>query len=146
MPIKNYTTTIASEKTIGEINKSLSKSGVRKIIVDYDDDGDPIGLTFSIPSPLKGANTEMLFFALPCRWEGVLKVLHADNKLPRTKRNKEQALRICWRILKDWIDAQMAMIDAEAATITEVFLPYVITKEGETLYQKMIGSPKLLGQ
>lgn len=42
----NYTTKIDPAKTIGEIGQCLAKHGARKIITDYDETGQPTGLTF----------------------------------------------------------------------------------------------------
>jgi hypothetical protein len=46
------------------------------------------------------------------------------------------ARNVSWRIIKDWLDAQMAIIDAGQAKATEVFFPYLLQPSGETLYQK----------
>lgn len=128
----NYTTKVDATKTVGEIQAMLAKKGVRKMITDYDGEGNPIGFTFIID--WKGIPT---LFALPCRWEGVLKVLQKSPKVPRANRNKQQALRVAWRILKDWIEAQLAIIEAELASLPEVFLPYAVTRDGGTLYESI---------
>lgn len=132
MAILNYTTTIDPGKTIGEISQCLAKNGVRKIVTDYDENGLPVGLTFWIE--IKDGHR---CFALPCNWEGVFIVLRDDKSVAPKLKTKEQALRISWRILKDWIFAQMAIIQAGLASTTEVFLPYLVTVDGKTLYQKI---------
>ena len=43
------------------------------------------------------------------------------------------------RIVKDWCDSQMALIDAGQAELAQVFLPYAQTADGETFYQKLKG-------
>jgi len=143
MAILNYTTTVAFDKTIGEINGILAKRGARKIVTDYDEQGNPIALTFSMSIQAKP-----VFYSMPCNWDGVLRAMQKDSKVPGKFCNKEQALRVSWRIIKDWIDAQMAIIDAQLAKVEEVFLPYAITKSGDTLF-KHIESGKsnlLLGE
>lgn len=132
MAILFYTTTVSPAKTIGEIMETLSSAGAKEITVQYDDSNLPVALCFSLSS--KG---QKVFFALPCRWEGVFKCLENDAKVQRSMRTKEQALRTSWRILKAWVDAQMALIEAELATTTEVFFQYALTKEGTTIFQKL---------
>ena len=66
MAIKNYTTTIDVYKSLGEIQGALASHGARKIMVDYDAAGQPIGVMFGIETPagIRG-------FALPANVEGV---------------------------------------------------------------------------
>lgn len=59
-------------------------------------------------------------------------VIEKNN--PRIKTSLDQAERTAWRCLKDWVEAQMALIEIGMVSIDQVFLPYVINKEGKTLY------------
>ena len=52
MAIKNYTTTIDVYKSLGEIQGALASHGARKIMVDYDAAGHPIGVMFGIETPV----------------------------------------------------------------------------------------------
>jgi len=139
MPILNYTTKIDSYKTITEIQKTLSASGATKIIIDNDIEGRPISLTFCITF-----NGKPIAFNLPCNFEGVLSAMKSNPKVPRSMCNEEQALRVGWRIVKDWVAAQLAIVEAKLATMTEVFLPYAITKSGATLYEYIQADNQLL--
>lgn len=134
MVILNYTTKIDSEKTVAEIQNSLRKGGCKKIIVDYDDDGNPSIVSFSI-----NWNGAAVFFQLPCKTEGVYKVLQKNTSAGSRPwmKTKDQAYRVAWRIIKDWVEAQMSLVSAEQATIAEVFLPYAITKSGSTLFNEL---------
>ncbi len=138
MPILNYTTKINPSKTVGEISECLSLHGARRIAVDYED-GLPVSLAFCIT-----LNSQDVFFQLPCRWRGVLNVLQSDKKVARALCTKEQALRVSWRILKDWVEAQMAAVEAEIASVSEVFLPYALTANGQTVFEKISDNPQLL--
>lgn len=44
--IKNYTTEVNVYKSLGEIQEALAKHGARQIMVEYDDGGQPVGVTF----------------------------------------------------------------------------------------------------
>ncbi len=125
MPILNYTTKIDVYKTIGEIQGNLVRHGARKILTDYDGAGRIVSLSFMIDTP-----TGLLPFQLPTRADRVLAVLHRQ----KVKCDREQAERVAWRILKDWIEAQMAILESEMVTLDEIFLPYVVQGD-RTLYQ-----------
>lgn len=142
MPILNYTTSIDAYKTISEIQQTLARHGCRKIVIDNDEQGNPSGLTFS-----KEWNGKTILFALPCNFSGVLKAMEKSKSVPRSKCTKDQALRTGWRILKVWVDAQLAIVEAEVATIPEVFLSYSVVKNGKTLYDHIqCGTDLLLTQ
>jgi hypothetical protein len=117
MPILNYSTKIDPTKSIGEITALLAKRGVRKIVADYDEKGNPVMLTFSMM-----LRETPVFYALPCNWEGVQLALRKQGAESRC-RTEDQARRVSWRILKDWIEAQMAIVDAQMASLPEIFLP-----------------------
>ena len=57
--------------------------------------------------------------------------------MPRSFRTPAQALRVSWRIVKDWVEAQMAIVDTKMVTLDQVFLPYVIMPDGRTLYERV---------
>lgn len=82
---------------------------------------------------------------LPARIDGVERVFLANKKPrygwsrpdPLTDREKLQAKLTGWRNIKDWIDAQMALLETEMVKIEEIFLPYVVgDKEGHTMYER----------
>ena len=140
MAILNYTTQIDSDKTIGEIQKILVKHGATKVVTDYHNQ-IPIGVTFCL-----NMNENLIAFSLPANYEGVLSAMKKDGKVPQRLLTKEQALKVSWRIIKDWVEAQLAICDAQLADIAEVFLPYAITKNGTTLYKEIQGNGMLMLQ
>ena len=56
-----------------------------------------------------------------------------DRRIPPKMRTKEQATRVAWRIVKDWLAAQLAMIEAGLVDLEEVFLPYAQNQAGRTV-------------
>jgi hypothetical protein len=130
MAILNYTTSIDCEKSIAEIQKILVKRGAQKIVTDYQGEM-PVSVTFCIV-----LNGKMVGFSLPANSAGVLKAMERDRNVPRSKCTEAQAKRVAWRIVKDWVAAQMAIVDAQLADVAEVFLPYAITRTGLTVYQE----------
>lgn len=130
MAILNYTTSISTEKTSSEIQKKLATARAQAVLCEYDDETVMCAMSFRIMTP-----HGMIFFRLPANTQGVFKVLKSDNKVPNRLKTREQAARVAWRILKDWIEAQLAIVDAEMADMTEVFLPYAQSHDGRTMYQ-----------
>lgn len=39
--------------------------------------------------------------------------------------------------LKDWVEAQMALLDIEMVRFEEIFLPYIQTETGQTVYERL---------
>jgi len=130
MAILNYTTSIECEKTISEIQKILVSHGAMKIVTDYSE-GTPSAVTFCL-----FIADNMVAFSLPANYEGVLNAMKKDKKVPHRLCTKEQALKVSWRIIKDWVEAQMAIVEAKLADVAEVFLPYAIVN-GTTLYKNI---------
>lgn len=61
--------------------------------------------------------------------------ISAENrKITPRLRTMEQASRVAWRIIKDWLAAQLALIKAEMVTLEQVFLPYAQNADGATLF------------
>lgn len=130
MAILNYTTKISAARTIGEIQEILVTHGATKIVCDYES-GIPTSVTFAI-----ALKDELIFFSLPAKYMGVLKAMKRDRAVKAALCTEEQAIKVAWRIIKDWIQAQCAIIEAGMAEMAEVFLPYAITKGGDTVYQQ----------
>ena len=137
MPILNYSTKIDAWKTVGEIQQILSKHKVTHISIK-NEGSFPVAVTFTID--YRG---QPLNFLLPCNFEGVLNCLKKDRKVPSSSKNSDQALRTSWRIIKDWVEAQMAIVEAELSPIQEVFLPYLVNSTGQTLSDMMLNGDGL---
>lgn len=139
MPLLNYTTTIEAAKTVAEIQKILAKHGARSIRLDYDNDGQIESMSFII----RYSNQEIPF-RLPVDPDSVLRVLQRQY-VPTRYRNRPQAIRVAWRIVKDWVEAQMAILETEMVRIEQIFLPYMVFEGGKTLYEKMVEQQFLIG-
>ena len=49
---------------------------------------------------------------------------------------REQVYRTAWRIIKDWVEAQLALLETEMVHFEEVFMPYILSGR-DTLYQAL---------
>lgn len=129
MSIIKYTTSISVDKTVGEIQTLLAKAGAQAILCEYSPGAIVCAMSFRIETP-HGA----VFFRLPARTQGVLDRIRRDPKVPGRLKTEAQAARIAWRILRGWVEAQLAIIDVEMAEMAEVFLPFAQDNDGKTLY------------
>lgn len=139
MSLLNYTTKIDVEKTIGEIQKCLASHGASAILTDYEE-GYVKAISFKI-----SYNDQSVGFRLPTDWKPVLEILENDNHVPWKLKTRDQAVRVAWRIVKDWVLAQMAIVDTKMVDVGEVFLPYAVTKSGQTLAESFKSGNNLLG-
>jgi len=143
MALLNYTTSIEAIKTVGEIQGILAGHGAKTILIDYTADGQVEALAFKILTPQGDVGIR-----LPVNPDAVLGVLTKQNRLGRVPRryvNRPQAVRVAWRIIKDWVSAQMAILETEMVKMEQIFLPYVITGGGRTLYEAMVDRHFQLG-
>jgi hypothetical protein len=121
MPLKDYTTKINAAKTASEVQTILAKAGARAVAVEYDDHGEPTALAFTARTPFG-----MREFTVPTDWQAVQAVLRKQKVQP-SYLTEEHARRVAWRITKDWVEAQLAIIETEMVTIDQVMLPYMKT-------------------
>lgn len=132
MPLLNYTTTIEATKTVSEIEKNLAKHGAKAILKNFDDDGQISSLSFIIHH-----GDQDIPFRLPVDPDSVFRVLVRQGVPTRYKSN-HQAIRVAWRIVKDWVEAQMAILETEMVRMEQIFLPYMVSESGKTLYETML--------
>ena len=127
MPILNYTTDVPVDQTIAEIQKMLVKANAKRVMVVY---------VSQIPSVLIFELHDTPYM-LPCRAEAVHKLLQKQSGIRPSYRTPEHARRVAWRILKDWLEAQLAIVASNMVALDEVFLPYQVVRPGKTMYEVM---------
>ena len=139
MTIKNYTTKIVVEKTVAEIESILAKHGALKIQKEYYGDGSVKGIAFIVQ-----VNEQQIPFVLPVdldAWIALLNRAVDEGKLPKRFHNDSaQGARIGWRVIKDWVDAQLALVETQTVKIEQVFMPYAMNSNGKTLYDQISGN------
>jgi hypothetical protein len=151
MFLKNYTSDVPVSETIHRIEKVLIRCGVNGIMKEYGSTaGDIVAVTFRIDT----AAGMPMTVRLPVDKERCLEALWLDyvdgDKLSpdgnsmswhsRKKKQKsdfaDQAARTAWKIIQDWVEVQMSMIQTKQAAFEEVFLPYLYDGR-ETVYQRI---------
>lgn len=133
MPLLNYTTTMTVERTVAKIQTQLVRAGARGVASAYDDEGHLIGMSFVVRTPY-GEQA----YSLPANIERVRAVLLRQKVQPRYS-TVEHAARVAWKILHDWMSAQLALIQTETAGLDQVMLPYAHTDaQGTTVYDQFV--------
>ena len=133
MSILNYTTTIAADKTVSEIQKLLAGARAQAVLTEYDTDGVLAAISFRVRGPCG-----MMTFRLPANVDKLYGVICSSSRIPKRNRTRDQAARVAWRIIKDWLEAQLALIQVEMATLEQVFLPYAQNEAGVTVYESLL--------
>ena len=123
MNLKNYTSSVPTDRTISRIEQVLAKTGASGINKDFQE-GKMTALCFRIVLP----TGRQISIRLPVDCEAVYDILKKEIKRPRpgTLNNlKDQAERTAWKLMQDWVEVQMSLIQMQQADFMQVFLPYV---------------------
>jgi len=135
--LKNYTSQVSASRSVAYIEACLTKNGARQILKEYDHNGQIDSICFIVP--VDGVDMP---FKLPARISECERVLRANisrRARPETiKKIPKQAVRTAWKILSDWVEAQMAMIELAQVELTEVFMPYIYNIQLKQTYFEMI--------
>lgn len=136
----NYTTAIEAQKSASECIAILAMHGARAVAMTYDN-GLPGGLHFQVKTAFGDRA-----YALPTNVAGtkmVLEKAYRAGKIPRSKSTLEQAQRTSWRVVKVWLEAQLALIEAGLVDLPQVMLPFMIDEAGQTVWQRFLDNEQL---
>lgn len=136
MALKNTYSKLPVARYIESAQEALVRAGASGIQFGYDQ-GRIISLTF-----LLEIGEREVAFRLPVNWKKFQDVLRKENNGRYT--DDDYAYRVAWACTKDWIEAQMAFVESENVTVPQVFLPYAVVKDGQTLFEKVATSPEFL--
>ena len=131
--MKNYTSSVDSYRTINKIELILARSGAQNINKTYEA-GLLKAIHFTVP-----INGSVVAILLPAKTEAVFKVLSSKIKRPHhgtMARIKEQANRTAWKLMQDWLEIQLSMIEMEQIELLQAFMGYIYNGQA-TLYEIM---------
>ena len=117
MNLKNYTSTVPPERTAGRIEDRLRLFGATSISKEYAG-VKIIALTFRLVVDSRPFNVR-----LPIDVQAAKRVLQ-ENRRRYAPNIEQQAERTAWRLMQDWIEVQLALIQLRQAEPLEVFLSY----------------------
>lgn len=141
--LRNYTTSIPVMKTIAEIEGILATHGATDIIKQYDGAGNVLALSFVVQTTFG-----RVAYRLPMEAQQVgqtIKNAKAKGILKGLSKSQASdintARRVGWRIIKDWLDAQMSLVEIALVKVEQVFLPYAWDPVNErTFFQAIVES------
>lgn len=145
MFLKNYTSDVPISQTIYRIEQVLLTCGVTGISKEYGIDSKLTAITFRLIGP----GDKPLHIRLPANEKAATKALFSTYvgtvKRPRKTEEEfeEQGARTAWRIVKDWVEVQMSMIQMGQADAVEVFLPYLY--DGKRTYYNALKESNFAG-
>jgi hypothetical protein len=128
----NYTTTVEAAKTAAECVAILAQHGANRVAIDYDREREPSGLSFEISTPWGPRQ-----YALPVSVSKAQKALeraYDQRRVERRYTSPEHSRKVAWRVIKDWLEAQLALFEADQADLTEVMLPWMRVESDLTMY------------
>lgn len=136
--IKNYTSSIPASLSMSRIEEMLVKAGAMDIHKSYNNDQvcDAIIWVMIVPGVV-----QPLHFKLPAKVEACYNALWKqyckEVKKPQESTKKtirEQSARTAWKIIHDWVELQLTMIELDQAEPMELFLPYVYNPESKQTF------------
>lgn len=131
--IKNYRARAEGmENNSQKIQWALSRVGAKRVFFEYGKNGRMEGIGFIIETPHGEFPVQ-----LPARIDKVAQIMY---KKPLKELNESQELQsyvTAWANIRDWVDAQCALIETEMVKTEEVFLPYFTDKEGKTFFESI---------
>ena len=137
--IKNYTSSVPAVTSINRIESLLVEVGATDINKKYED------------GKLKAISFMMLVegrpipFKLPARIHAVFDVLWSQYKRPQPgtkERVRAQAERTAWKILHEWTQIQISLIQLKQADFMELFLPHVYDHIHDKSYYTILKESK----
>lgn len=132
--LKNYTSEASEASIFGAIQRCLAQHNVKRVMIDNDSQGRAVAIEFILE-----VQGHALHYRLPARIENVTRLVRQSlagaHRSMSDERVAEQAYRTAWANIRDWIEAQMALVDAEMVQVAEVFLPYLVNQNGMTYFE-----------
>ena len=139
-----YTTKVEPQVTVSEIQDELVSHGAKSIMTNYTDGGEVESISFMIV-----VDGQPRGIRLPCDPNPVYKVLESQYRAGKIRRgfvDEHQALRVAWRIVFHWVEAQMAILETKMVKMEQIFLPYMVMPNGRSLFDNVSESKfKILG-
>lgn len=137
--VKNYTTKMPVHQSMSKIQEALIKHGATGIMTEYEQGTGRISaLKFIIE--LEG---NKVGFSLPVQWRLFQTLMQSQGV--RRSDDDDYCYRVAWANIRDWVDAQMVLIELQMVELPQLFLPFAVTSNGQTLYEQVREGQFLLG-
>lgn len=138
----NYTTKVSADVTAGECVRLLAKHGAKAVGMTFDDDQQPTGLSFRIDTDLgeRGYRMEVDSTGLGMQLAEASKAGLLTRAMPQSwYLTDEHVHAVAWRQVKDWLEANLAMIAARMWGLDRIMLPWMLVDPDTDVYQAIRG-------
>lgn len=137
MALKNTYGKSPVNNMLNEIQKSLIRVGAIGMNYSFDGTGKIVGLSFGLK-----IKDNPIGFMLPIQIDKVKAILKKDQN--KRWDDDDYVYRVAWACMRDWVVAQMTMLESEMVDPLQVFLPYAQNKNGKTVYEQIVEGKLLL--
>lgn len=138
--LKNYSSEAKVDDILRDIQQILVDAGVSAIAWMYES-----GLVSGVMFRINHDNHD-LQIKVPFSVEKIKIVLKRQKIIPKREtyykhyeRLEQQDTERCYRValanVRDWLDAQMTFLLLDQVELTQLFLPYIQTPSGKTIYE-----------
>jgi len=133
MNLKNYTTEVPASRSIQYIEQLLVDFGSTNIMKEYGPSGKVSALSFMVEM-----NNMKLPFRLPAKVQECYLWLKKKKAKTSDKTLLDQAERVVWKQIHEWVHIQLSMIELEQVEKLEVFFPFLYDmNKRESYYEKL---------
>jgi hypothetical protein len=137
LKLKCYTTSISVDKTMGQIMGLLREAGARSIQFDNDAETlQPCAVRFAFA----WTGQVPMEFCIRANIGGVYEFLQHQRGAPK---GWDQAARVAWRVIREWIHSQLSLMAAGLAEPIDVFCGYLTDHQGRVLVDLLKEKPQL---
>jgi len=141
--IKNYTSSIPARTSIEHIENALATHGATQILKKYSPDGKVSALCFMMQ--VDGRNMPFRVPALVSECETILRSYMKRPRRGTLNVLAEQSERTTWKIVSDWLDAEMAMFELGQREAMEIFLPCLYDPVSDKTYFQIVKERRYKG-
>ena len=149
--MKEYLTSQTADVSVADIEDMLVGFGITNLTKEYENHTLQ-AITFILP--VEGRNIP---FRLPVNITAIEELLKLEIRKPKSgsqyfQKLREEAEKIAWHIISDWIDLQITLVKLGQTELMGVMMPFAWdATERETMYEKVKatgfeGMPKLISK
>lgn len=132
--MRNYTSKQSPDRSIFLIEQKLIDFGASHILKEYDEKKQVSALSFTLM--VDRNSLHRVPFRLPANVKAVHKVLDKRAKTVRQQMAVvDQAPMTAWKLMLDWLDVQLSLIEMGQAEAMQVFLPYCAQPGRPSFYE-----------
>lgn len=130
--IKAFATKTTVDKSQADIIAVLRRYGASGF--GFRRMGDVVEVTFHMLNEARAERTVVIPLSVETVYRKLVAMRESRVKVSARRVTREQAERVAWRVLLDWIDAALLAVSVGAQTIEEAFFAHsvIVTSDGQT--------------